>query len=250
MHLGDLRVGLEKRGHARGGCVDPGHERGRGVALVVDPTIASPLNLDVLPHADLVVNSLTKYAAGEGDVILGAATVNPASPLAPALRPALAAAAGLAAVYPRDAARLAAQIDAAPALVARINASAPRVAAFLRSHPKVAEVHWSGHPYSALNYAALARSPASAGAMITFTLREDAPLASFYDRVRLAKGPSFGISTSLLCPFMFLAHYDLVTTPEGRALLRRQGLHPELLRLSVGAEPVEEILEALAEALD
>ncbi len=221
----------------------------RGVALVVDPTIASPLNLDVLPHADLVVNSLTKYAAGEGDVILGAATTNPASPLAPALRPALAAAAGLAAVYPRDVARLAAQIDAAPALVARINASTPRVAAFLQAHPKVAEVHWSGHPYSSDNYTALARSPASAGSMITFTLREDVPLAPVYDRLRLAKGPSFGITTSLVCPFMFLAHYDLVTTPEGRADLLKQGLHPELLRLSVGAEPAEEIIGALAEAL-
>jgi cystathionine gamma-synthase len=224
--------------------------RARGVALVVDPTIASPINLDVLPHADVVVNSLTKYAAGEGDVILGAAAVNPASPLAPGLRPALAASAALAAVHARDVARLAAQIDAAPALVARVNASAPRVAEFLLSHPKVAEVHWSGHPHSRDNYGALARSPGAAGSMITFVLREGAPLSSFYDRVRIAKGPSFGLTTSLLCPFMFLAHYDLVTTSAGRADLLRQGLHPELLRLSVGAEPVEEILAALDEALE
>jgi cystathionine gamma-synthase len=223
--------------------------RARGVALVVDPTIASPLNLDVLPHADLVVNSLTKYAASEGDVILGAAAVNPASPLSAALRPALASAAVLAAVYPRDVARLSAQIDAAPALVARINASTPRVAAFLRAHPKVAEVHWSGHPYSAANYAAIARSPESAGSMISFVLKPDLPLASFYDRVRLAKGPSFGLTTSLICPFMYLAHYDLVTTPAGRAHLEAQGIHPELLRLSVGAEPVDDLLAALAEAL-
>lgn len=223
--------------------------RARGVALVVDPTIASPFNLDVLPHADVVVNSLTKYTASEGDVILGAAAVSPASSLADALRPALAAAAALAPVYPRDLARLAAQIDATPALVARINASTPRVAEFLRAHTRVAEVHWSGHPASAANYAALARTPASAGSMISFALKDDAPLASFYDRVRIAKGPSFGLTTSLLCPFMFLAHYDLVTTPEGRAYLGQQGIHPELLRLSVGTEPTEEIIAALSEAL-
>ncbi len=223
--------------------------RARGVALVVDPTIASPFNLDVLPHADVVVNSLTKYTASEGDVILGAAAVSPASPLAAELRPALAAAASLAPVYPRDLARLAAQIDATPALIARINASTPRVAEFLRGHPKVAEVHWSGHPASAANYAALARSAGSAGSMISFALKDGNTLASFYDRVRLAKGPSFGLTTSLLCPFMYLAHYDLVTSPEGREHLLKQGIHPELLRLSVGTEPTEEIIAALAEAL-
>jgi cystathionine gamma-synthase len=68
--------------------------------------------------------------------------------------------------------------------------------------------------------------------------------------VRIAKGPSFGLKTSLLCPFMYLAHYDLVNCPEGRALLERNGIAPDLLRLSVGTEPVEEIIAALAEALD
>ncbi len=223
--------------------------RDRGVALVVDPTIASPYNLDVLPHADVVVTSLTKYTASEGDVILGASAVNPASPLASELRPRLAEAAALPAVYPRDVARLAAQIDATPALVARINAATPRVAGFLRAHPKVAAVFWSGHSYSSANYHALARDPGAAGSMITFHLRAGESVESFYDRLRIAKGPSFGLSTSLICPFMFLAHYDLVTTAEGRDHLARNGLCPELLRLSVGAEPVEEIIAALAEAL-
>ncbi len=224
--------------------------RAHGVALVVDPTIASTLNVDVLPHADVVVNSLTKYTAGEGDVILGAAAVNPASPLAAELRPALVAAAALAPVYPRDLVRLAEQIGATPSLVARINENTPRVVEFLRAHPRVAEVFWSGHVASAANYAALARTPGSVGSMITFTLRPSLALPAFYDRVRIAKGPSFGLSTSLICPFMYLAHYDLVTTEEGRAELRRNGLNPDLLRLSVGAEPAEEIIAALAEALD
>lgn len=223
--------------------------RAHGVALVVDPTIASALNVDVLPHADVVVNSLTKYTAGEGDVILGATAVNPASPLAAELRPALAGAAALAAVYPRDLVRLAGQIGATPELIARINENTPRVVDFLSAHPQVDEVFWSGHAASAANYAALSRTPGSVGSMITFTLRASLALPAFYDRLRIAKGPSFGLSTSLICPFMYLAHYDLVTTEEGRAELRRNGLNPDLLRLSVGTEPVEELIEALAEAL-
>ena len=225
--------------------------RAHGVALVLDPTIASPWNVDVLAHADIVANSLTKYTASEGDVILGAATVNPASPLALELRPALGDATTLASVYPRDVARLAAQIDATPALIARINETAPRVVEFLRAHPRVAEVHWSGHPYSADNYTAIARTPASVGSMITFSLRLDGEftLARFHDRLRIAKGPSFGLRESLICAFMYLAHYDLVTTEEGRAYLKTNGLDPQLLRLSVGAEPADDLIAALAEAL-
>jgi cystathionine gamma-synthase len=48
---------------------------------------------------------------------------------------------------------------------------------------------------------------------------------------------------------MYLAHYDLVTNDAGRAELTKNGLDPDLLRLSVGTEPVEEIVAALAEAL-
>jgi cystathionine gamma-synthase len=221
--------------------------REHGVALVLDPTIASPFNIDVLPHADLVTNSLTKYTASEGDVILGAVTTNPSSPLAAALRPALAAASSLAALYPRDVARLAAQIDATPALIARINASTPAVVAFLERHPRVTRLHWSGHSSSASNYAALARSPDSIGSMISFTVAGYLP--AFYDRLRFAKGPSFGLATTLICPFMYLAHYDLVTTEKGRAELAANGIAPDLLRLSVGAEPAEEIIAVLAEAL-
>ena len=218
-----------------------------GVALVVDPTIASPLNLDVLPCADLVANSLTKYTASEGDVILGAVMVNPASPLAFDLQPALAEAARLAALYPRDVARLAAQIDATPALIERINGTTPLVVEFLRKHPRVDSLHWSGRQDSAANYAALARTSGSVGSMISFSVTGD--FASFYDRLRLAKGPSFGLTTSLICPFMYLAHYDLVTTPAGRDHLAANGIAPELFRLSIGSEPAEEIIAALAEAL-
>jgi len=83
--------------------------------------------------------------------------------------------------------------------------------------------------------------------MVSFTLR--GPLAPFYDRLRLPKGPSFGMRTTLICPFMYLAHYDLVTTEAGRAELAAHDLDPDLLRLCVGTEPAAAIIGALAEAL-
>ncbi|HLP07630.1 MAG TPA: PLP-dependent transferase, partial [Opitutaceae bacterium] len=135
------------------------------------------------------------------------------------------------------------------ALLAGVNAATPRVAEFLASRPEVKRVHWALAPESRENFLRIARSPGAVGSMITFEVA-DGLFGRVYDRARLPKGPSFGLRTTLFCPFMVLAHYDLVSKPEGRARLASQGLNPELLRLSVGLEPVEKIIGALAEALD
>ena len=219
--------------------------RERSAKLVLDPSLASAFSVNCLPHSDLVVTSLTKYTGSDGDIVAGLVAVNPAGPDAGFLRQ--AAAAALESPYPRDQARLAAQIGKTAEVLARIEESTPRVAAFLSSHPAVGAVHWALGPSSRASYLRVARSPGATGGIISFALRR--PLAPFYDRLRLPKGPSFGMSTTLICPFMYLAHYDMVTTEAGRAELRRNGIDPELLRLSVGTEPADEIIGALAEAL-
>ncbi len=219
--------------------------RRHGAKVILDPAVSSPFNVDLLPHADLVATSLTKYTAHEGDVIAGAVVVNAARPDAAELRGLVAA--NLEPLHPRDLARLAAQIGATPEIVARINANARQVAVFLESHPAVDKVWWALQPATRDNYFKIARTPESVGSMISFTLK--GPLAKFYDAVRLPKGPSFGMTTTLISPFIYLAHYDLVTSEAGRAELAAHGLSPDLLRLSVGTEPVGEIIAALAEAL-
>ena len=219
--------------------------RRHGATVVLDPSISSAFAVDVLPHADVVVSSLTKYTASEGDLTAGLVAVNPAAADAAQLRRSIAAKAEP--LYLRDQARLAVEIAGTPDMLARVQASVPQVAAFLAGHPAVKAVYWAHHPASRENYARLARAPDAVGSMITFVLKGS--LAEFYDRLRLPKGPSFGMTTTLICPFMYLAHYDLVTTPAGRTALEASGLSPDLLRLSVGTEPVEEIVAALAEAL-
>lgn len=220
--------------------------RDHGALLIVDPSIASPVNLDVLPHADIAVNSLTKYTASAGDVLAGAVAINPSTPDAAALRAAIGA--ELEPVHPRDLSRLAAQIGDTGEVIARGNASAAAVVDFLRGHPRIETLHWSLEPRSRANTLRLARTPTSVGSMISFTVR--GPLARFYDRLALPKGPSFGMRNSLICPFIYLAHYDLVTSATGRAALAAHGLSPDLLRLSVGCEPADEIIAALREALE
>jgi cystathionine gamma-synthase len=219
--------------------------RRHGVALVLDPSVASAFSVDCLPHADLVVCSLTKYTGNDGDVIAGLVAVNPSGPDADALRSGVAAA--VENPYPRDLARLAAQIGNTGAVLSRIQETTPKVAAFLASHPAVRQTFWALGGASRDNYLRVARAPGATGGMISFTLR--GPLERFYDRLRLPKGPSFGMRTTLICPFMYLAHYDMVSNPAGRAELKANGLDPDLLRLCVGTEPADDIIGALREAL-
>lgn len=217
-----------------------------GVARVFDPSVAGIVNVNVLPYADVVVSSLTKYAAWQGDVMIGALAINKGSLFSEAI----AAKVGrhLELPYPRDLSRLAMQIGEMPGIAARVNANAAEIAAYLENHPKVRRVF---HPHSgpsSEHFARLARSNGSLGGIITFELEK--PLARFYDRSTVVKGPSFGTHFTMMCPFMFLAHYDLAANEEGRAWLKGVGIDPDLIRLSVGAEPLADIRAALAAGLD
>lgn len=212
-----------------------------GVALVLDPTLASPHNLNVLPYCDLHINSLTKYAGSQADVMLGALALRRDSPFCDPLRERLAA-------YwsppgERDLGRLAVTIRDYASTVDQINRNTLEVARFLDRHPRVEEVHWAYSPPSRAHYASLAGSSERPGGIISFRL--GGRMADFYDAVPMPKGPSFGACFSLLCPFLYLAHYDLVSSPAGREELRRWGIEADLVRLSVGTEPVSAILEAL-----
>ncbi|HEY1848871.1 MAG TPA: PLP-dependent transferase [Opitutaceae bacterium] len=219
--------------------------RRHSVRLVLDPSLSSAFSVDCLPHADVVVSSLTKYTGSEGDVIAGLAAVNPSGPDAAALRRRIREEAEP--LYRRDLSRLAWQIGSTAAVLAAVEASAPAVASFLEAHPAVKSVNWALTPATRSQYLQVARRTQATGGIISFTLRGS--LDAFYDRLRLPKGPSFGMRTTLICPFMYLAHYDLVSTPEGRRELEANGLDPNLLRLCVGTEPASEIIGALSEAL-
>ena len=217
-----------------------------GAYFVVDPTVNSPANLDVSQVADVIINSLTKYAASEGDVIMGATAVTANCPDRTTLLAEIRSEAER--PYPRDCHRLAAQIGSYPEVIDKINRNTAAVVTFLEAHPKVRTVHWALQGRSASHYRTYARSPACVGGLLSFEY--DGQLAEVHDRFPLAKGPSFGITKTLLCPFIYLAHYELVTSVAGRERLWSAGISPELLRLSIGTEDPEVIIGALREALD
>ena len=85
------------------------------------------------------------------------------------------------------------------------------------------------------------------GCVISFEVNGN--FKDFYNSLAMLKSPSFGTEFTLLCPYIYLAHYDKLTSHKGREALKMAGLSPELCRLSVGLEDPEMIKEVLSEAL-
>ena len=63
-----------------------------------------------------------------------------------------------------------------------------------------------------------------------------------YDKLNFAKGPSLGTEFTLLMPYTYLAHYDLIVSKEGKEFLEKINLPINLLRISVGVENIDEII--------
>lgn len=216
--------------------------RAQGGMLLVDPTIASIYAVDVLKHADVLATSLTKYAGHGADVLAGALILNGDSQYAEALRGELEC--WRLEPYGRDLARLAESMRDAPEKVAVMQANAKRLRAFLEEHPAVERVHASfGGAYDAI-----AKEVGTVVPLISIVLKGS--MEEFYDAVRVMKGPSFGAVGTILCPFMYLAHYDLVTTKTGRAQLESAGIEPDLIRIAVGTEDYSELEAAFSKALE
>jgi len=216
-----------------------------GAKLVLDPSSAGLASVDVLPHADVVCSSLTKYAASAGDVMAGMLAVHPGRPDAEDLL--RSARAFVDAPYADDAVALARHIEKMAEVTARLSQQGSALARRLAQHPAVSRVRTALTTSTAAHYQAMLRPGAGPGALITLELKGD--MRKVYDRLHVVKGPSFGLEFTLAAPFLWLAHFSEVTTPEGREGLRRSGLDPDLLRVSVGLEPIEEIWAAFEAAL-
>lgn len=216
-----------------------------GCALIVDPTMGSVANVDVFRYADVLVTSLTKFAGNECDVMIGALAVNRDQVIGRNVFPFIQKRV----LYPyvRDVQRLAAQIGGWFDLIEAANESLPQVVAFLEHHSAVDCVWWTGSREQVECYRKIERKTGGFGAVLSFSLK--IPLADFYDRLELPKGPSFGALFTMLCPFIYLAHYDLIKTESGRAFLAQAGIPIDLIRMSIGAEPASQIIDRLARAL-
>ena len=217
--------------------------RAQGVPLVADDVVATPFNVDLSDHADLIATSLTKYIAGSGDVMGGALICNPKSPYYTELKR-IVAARHEELLWGGDAEVIDAQAHGFPGRMQRHNANGLFLAERLREHPAVERVWYPKWEYRAV-YDAVRRPGGGWGSLITFLPKNAAAAAPrIYDALAFCKGPSLGTVFTLACPFTLLAHYTELEWAEAC------GVPSHLLRISAGLEEAEELWRRLETALE
>jgi cystathionine gamma-synthase len=211
-----------------------------GARLVVDNTFASPyLQQPLALGADVVIHSTTKYLGGHSDVVGGAAIAREAE-LGEQLafhQNAMGAVSG-----PFDAWLVMRGIKTLGVRMDRHCQNAEQVAQFLLEHPEVSSVLYPGlpqHPHHEL----AARQMAKFGGMISFRLAggEEAALKLVGLTNVFTLAESLGGVESLIEHPGRMTHASVA----GSAL----EVPADLVRLSVGIENIEDLLDDLASAL-
>jgi cystathionine gamma-synthase len=215
------------------------HER--GALVVVDNTFATPyLQQPLALGADIVVHSTTKYLGGHSDVIGGfAATNDPGH----AERLAFLQNAAGAVPGPFDAWLVLRGVKTLAIRMDRHCANARAIAQMLESHDSVERVYYpglAGHP----GHAVAERQMRDYGGMVSFTVKGGEPAAlELVTRTRVfALGESLGAVESLIEHPARMTHASVA----GSEL----AVDPALIRLSVGIEHPDDLIEDLRSALD
>jgi cystathionine beta-lyase/cystathionine gamma-synthase len=216
-----------------------------GAALVVDNTFATPLLVRPLElGAHFSVHSITKYLAGHGDVLGGAVVTDEGHlqsvrSLSRTIGPVLG---------PFESYLTMRGIKTFPLRMERQCANACRVASWLSSHPRVEKVYFPADPKHP-DAATIQRIfPANLfGAMVSFEIKDAAraDVFRFMDSLKMiVRATSLGDVHSMMLYPVMSSHREL--SPRHR---ERMGIRENLVRLSVGIEAPEDIIEDLAQAL-
>lgn len=214
--------------------------RAAGARLVVDNTFASPyLQQPLALGADVVVHSTTKYLGGHSDVVGGALVTSDAE-LAEQLafhQNAMGAIAG-----PFDSWLVLRGVKTLAVRMDRHCQNAARVAAMLQAHPAVREVLYPGLPGHP-GHETAAKQMRDFGGMVSFRVADGEEAAvAVCDRARV-----FTLAESLGGVESLIEHPGRMThaSAAGSAL----EVPADLVRLSVGIESADDLLEDLGQAL-
>ena len=215
----------------------------RGILTAVDNTFLSPyLQNPIALGADIVVHSGTKYLGGHNDTLSGFLCVKDPG-LAGEYRLLFKTLGG--ALMPFDSWLMLRGLKTLPLRLEKQQANAKVIAKWLQGHEKVTHVYYiglPGHP----GYETNLRQARGPGAMISFRVDSKETALEVLRKVRLITfAESLGGVESLITYPRLQTHPDL-TDEEAEHL----GITDTLLRLSVGAEDVEDILSDLSQALE
>lgn len=217
----------------------------QNILVGVDNTFASPYLQNPLDMgADIVMHSVTKYLGGHSDVIMGALITNDEK-----LHQDLAFIHNSCGAVPgpQDSFLVLRGIKTLHLRMERHCSNGRKIAEFLKAHPKVGKVYWPGfadHP----NHAVAKNQMRDFGGMLSFTLKDDSLEKAFtlMKSVELfSLAESLGGVESLVNHPASMTHASI--PKEERT---KNGLVDSLIRLSIGIEDAEDLIEDLTQALN
>lgn len=215
--------------------------RSRGLLCIVDNTFLTPYLLRPLEQgADITIYSATKYLAGHNDTVAGLVVVKDPQLAEKVyfLQNSVGAVLG-----PQDSWLVIRGMKTLGVRLDRQQANAQKLAEWLKGHPQVARVYYPGlneHPGHWL----LKERARGFGAMLAFEVTDHALVEQLLLKTRLISFAESlgGVETLITFPEL-QTHADI--KPETRA---RLGINNVLLRLSVGIEDGDDLIEDLAQA--
>ncbi len=213
-----------------------------GLMTIVDNTFLTPYLLRPLDlGADISLYSGTKYLAGHNDTVCGLAAVK-TEELAEKVSFHQNAAGAV--LGPQDSWLAIRGMKTLSVRMDRQLANARKITAWLCAHPLVTKVHFPGLPDHP-GHDILKKNGKGFGAMIGFEVAEPGLVEKVLERLRLISFAESlgGVETLITFPAL-QTHADI--EPEKR---ERMGINPQLLRLSVGIENAQDLIDDLSQAL-
>ena len=214
----------------------------QGAMLIVDNTFLSPyFQNPIALGADLVVHSGTKYLGGHNDTLAGFVCAADGDVAEKVRKISIATGGNLA---PFDSWLMIRGIKTLAVRMERAQENAIAIAKFLQSHPKVTKVHYVGLPEHP-GYAVNAKQSRGSGAMLSFAVESHETALQVLEKVQVITfAESLGGPESLITLPVTQTHADVA--PEER---ERLGITDSLLRMSVGLEHVDDLIEDLKQAI-
>lgn len=207
------------------------------IPLVIDSTLATPHNVELKKYADICVESLTKFACGNADVLMGAVILNENHKLSYMSQEFFR---HCDKVYIKDIQRLAYEIKGYKQRVKKISSNTKALVEYFKECSYIDKIFYCLDEENKKNYSQIMFDDNCYTGLISVTFSKD--FASIFDKLNFSKGPSLGTEFTLLMPYVYLAHYDMMLNKEGLRFLESIGLPKDLLRISVGSENIEDII--------
>lgn len=215
----------------------------QGLALVIDSTLASPVNMRPIEHGvDVVIHSATKYLNGHHDILAG--VVCGSEPFIDEVRRKMAIWGQ--APDPFACWLLERGLKTLDVRVKRQNETALRVAEWCASRPEISKVHYSGLP-SHPDHEIAKTTMDGFGGMMGIELRGGGPAAvKFLGKLQVfTHAASLGGVDSLVIEPRFSSHEHM--TPDERAKI---GIPDGFVRVSIGLENAEDLIFDIEQALE